>query len=122
MVAISIGAGVGAASLVAIFEFARQRDAGVLEFGASLATLLALIIGAVSFSGSAVAFGKLQGLITPKAFRHAGQQLVTGGIAAPTALPSLVLPPGTLGGPLPPTPRPPSPLPAPARAAPSVPT
>src|SRR5712692_10567687 len=91
MVALFNGAGGGAAALVAILEFARQRDAGVLEFGASLATLLALIIGAVSFSGSAIAFGKLQGLITPKAFRYSGQQLVTGGIAAATVLLSLVL-------------------------------
>ena len=91
MVALFNGAGGGAAALVAILEFARQRDAGVLEFGASLATLLALIIGAVSFSGSAVAFGKLQGLITPKAFRYGGQQLVTGGIAAATLLLSVVL-------------------------------
>jgi len=98
MVALFNGAGGGAAALVAILEFARQRDAGVLEFGASLATLLALIIGAVSFSGSAVAFGKLQGLITPKAFRYAGQQLVTGGIAGATALLSLVLLAGAIAG------------------------
>jgi NAD(P) transhydrogenase subunit beta len=98
MVALFNGAGGGAAALVAILEFARQRDAGVLEFGASLATLLALIIGAVSFSGSAVAFGKLQGLITPKAFRYAGQQLVTGGIAAATALLSLLLLAGAIAG------------------------
>jgi NAD(P) transhydrogenase subunit beta len=98
MVALFNGAGGGAAALVAILEFARQRDAGVLEFGASLATLLALIIGAVSFSGSAVAFGKLQGLITPKAFRYSGQQLVTGGIAAATALLSLVLLGGAIAG------------------------
>jgi NAD(P) transhydrogenase subunit beta len=83
---------------VAILVFARPRDAGVLEFGASLATLLALIIGAVSFSGSAVAFGKLQGLITPKAFRYSSQQLVTGGIAAATALLSLVLLGGVIAG------------------------
>src|SRR5256712_7210934 len=89
LVALFNGAGGGAAALVAILEFARQRDLGVLEFGASVATLLALIIGAVSFSGSAIAFGKLQGLITPKAFRYAGQQLVTGGIAAATRLLSL---------------------------------
>jgi NAD(P) transhydrogenase subunit beta len=98
MVALFNGAGGGAAALVAILEFARERDAGVLEFGASLATLLALIIGAVSFSGSAVAFGKLQGLITPKAFRYAGQQLVTGGIAAATALLSLVVLAGAIAG------------------------
>src|SRR5712692_242779 len=91
MVALFNGAGGGAAALVAILEFARQRDLGVLEFGASLATLLALIIGAVSFSGSAIAFGKLQGLITPRAFRYAGQQLVTGGIAAATVLLSIGL-------------------------------
>lgn len=98
MVALFNGAGGGAAALVAILEFARQRDLGVLEFGASVATLLALIIGAVSFSGSAIAFGKLQGLITPKAFRYAGQQLVTGGIAAATALLSLVLLGGAVAG------------------------
>jgi NAD(P) transhydrogenase subunit beta len=98
MVALFNGAGGGAAALVAILEFARQRDAGVLEVGESLATLLALIIGAVSFSGSAVAFGKLQGLITPKAFRYSNQQLVTGGIAAATALLSLVLLGGAIAG------------------------
>jgi len=91
MVALFNGAGGGAAALVSILEFARQREAGVLEFGPTLATLLALIIGAVSFSGSAIAFGKLQGIVTPKAFRYAGQQLVTGGIAAATVLLSLVL-------------------------------
>src|SRR2546428_1839246 len=110
MVALFNGAGGGAAALVAILEFARGRLCAVgtvcsgdgstpaIEFGPTLATLLALIIGAVSFSGSAVAFGKLQGLITPKAFRYAGQQLVTGGIAAATALLSLVLLAGTIGG------------------------
>src|SRR2546427_1748303 len=98
MVALFNGAGGGAAALVAILEFARQRDLGVLEFGASVATLLALIIGAVSFSGSAIAFGKLEGLITPKAFRYAGQQLVTGGIAAATVLLSLVVLGGAVAG------------------------
>src|ERR1700716_427182 len=91
MVALFNGAGGGAAALVAILEFARNVEAGSLEFGSTLATLLALIIGSVSFSGSAVAFGKLQGLITPKAFRYAGQQLVTGGISAATLLLSVLL-------------------------------
>ena len=98
MVALFNGAGGGAAALVSILEFARQRDTGVLEFGATLATLLGLIIGAVSFSGSAIAFGKLQGIVTPKAFRYAGQQLVTGGIAAATVLLSVVLLAGTISG------------------------
>jgi len=101
MVALFNGAGGGAAALVAILEFSRQIDASALEFGATLATLLALIIGGVSFSGSAVAFGKLQGIITPKAFRYSGQQLVTGGIAAATALLSLVVLAGTVAGSVP---------------------
>ena len=101
MVALFNGAGGGAAALVAILEFSRQIDAGALEFGATLATLLALIIGGVSFSGSAVAFGKLQGIITPKAFRYSGQQLVTGGIAAATALLSLVVLAGAVAGSVP---------------------
>ena len=101
MVALFNGAGGGAAALVAILEFSRQIDASALEFGATLATLLALIIGGVSFSGSAVAFGKLQGIITPKAFRYSGQQLVTGGIAAATALLSLVVLAGAVAGSVP---------------------
>jgi NAD(P) transhydrogenase subunit beta len=91
MVALFNGAGGGAAALVAILEFERHRAAGALDFGPTLATLLALIIGAVSFSGSAIAFGKLQGIITPRAFRYGGQQLVTGGIAAATVILSLLV-------------------------------
>jgi NAD(P) transhydrogenase subunit beta len=91
MVALFNGAGGGAAALVAILEFARHVEEGSLEFGPTLATLLALIIGAVSFSGSAIAFGKLQGIISPRAFKYAGQQFVTGGVALATVVLSIVL-------------------------------
>src|SRR5437762_6549856 len=102
MVALFNGAGGGAAALVAILEFARHLDAGSLELGATIATLLALIIGAVSFSGSAIAFGKLQGLITPKAFKYTGQQFVTGGIAAAAVLLSIFLIAASIPGGTPP--------------------
>ena len=102
MVALFNGAGGGAAALVAILEFARHLDAGSLELGATIATLLALIIGAVSFSGSAIAFGKLQGLITPKAFKYAAQQFVTGGIAAAAVLLSIFLIAASIPGGTPP--------------------
>jgi NAD(P) transhydrogenase subunit beta len=49
------------------------------------------MIGGVSFSGSAVAFGKLQGLIDARAFKYAGQQLVTGGLFAVMILGALAL-------------------------------
>ena len=91
MVALFNGAGGGAAALVSILEFSRQRDLGALEFGPTLATLLALVIGAVSFSGSAIAFGKLQGIITPKAFRYAGQQVVTAALVLAVGVLSFVL-------------------------------
>src|SRR5207247_1076205 len=50
---------------------------------------------------SAVAFGKLQAISTPKAFRDSGQQLVTGVIAAAPALLSLVLLAGGVAGSVP---------------------
>ena len=78
MVAVFNGAGGGAAALVAFLEFARSFQGYPVELGPTIATFLGLIIGAVSFSGSAIAFGKLQGVITPRAFRYPGQQAVTG--------------------------------------------
>jgi proton-translocating NAD(P)+ transhydrogenase subunit beta len=109
MVALFNGAGGGAAALVSILEFSRSHPGprpeliGVLidlgpGFGATLATVLGLIIGAVSFSGSAVAFGKLQGIVTPKAFRYPGQQVVTAGLVTAMLALAAVLVAGGFGG------------------------
>ena len=80
MVAIFNGAGGGAAALVSVQEYLRTAGAGGATVGEVIAILLGLMIGAVSFSGSAIAFGKLQGIINAKAFKYAGQQIVTGGL------------------------------------------
>ena len=80
MVAIFNGAGGGAAALVSVQEYLRVSGEGSASVGEVVAILLGLMIGAVSFSGSAVAFGKLQGIIDQRAFRYAGQQIVTGGL------------------------------------------
>jgi NAD(P) transhydrogenase subunit beta len=80
MVAIFNGAGGGAAALVSMLEYLRATSAGGASVGEVIAILLGLMIGGVSFSGSIIAFGKLQGLIDAKAFKYAGQQLVTGGL------------------------------------------
>ncbi|HEV8655883.1 MAG TPA: NAD(P)(+) transhydrogenase (Re/Si-specific) subunit beta [Candidatus Limnocylindria bacterium] len=80
MVAIFNGAGGGAAALVSTLEYLRATSAGGAPVGEVIAILLGLMIGAVSFSGSIIAFGKLQGLIDAKAFKYSGQQLVTGGL------------------------------------------
>ena len=91
MVAIFNGAGGGAAALVSMLEYLRATSAGGASVGEVIAILLGLIIGSVSFSGSIVAFGKLQGLIDAKAFKYSGQQLVTGGLFAGMLLLGLVL-------------------------------
>jgi NAD(P) transhydrogenase subunit beta len=80
MVAIFNGAGGGAAALVSVQEYLRATSAGSETSGEVVAILLGLMIGAVSFSGSAIAFGKLQGIIDARAFKYAGQQIVTGGL------------------------------------------
>jgi NAD(P) transhydrogenase subunit beta len=91
MVAIFNGAGGGAAALVSALEYLRATSAGGASVGEVVAILLGLMIGAVSFSGSIIAFGKLQGLIDAKAFKYAGQQLVTGGLFAAMLLLALGL-------------------------------
>jgi NAD(P) transhydrogenase subunit beta len=72
MVAIYNGMGGGAAAGIAAIELVRG-----VQHDAVTSTLLALgaIIGAVAFSGSCVAFAKLQGLMT-KAIRLPGQNNV----------------------------------------------
>ena len=91
MVAIFNGAGGGAAALVSMLEYLHAESAGQIPAGEVIAILLGLMIGAVSFSGSIIAFGKLQGLIDAKAFKYAGQQLVTGGLFAGMLLLALAL-------------------------------
>src|SRR6187397_891510 len=80
MVAIFNGAGGGAAALVAIVEFFRDTELNpgeLLPLAFVIATLLGAIIGSVSFTGSIVAFGKLQGLIAARPVKYPGSQIVT---------------------------------------------
>jgi NAD(P) transhydrogenase subunit beta len=72
MIALYNGMGGGAAAAIAAVELYRGGEMSHTE--ATLAVVGA-IIGAVSFSGSLIAFAKLQGLIR-KAVRFGGQQLL----------------------------------------------
>jgi H+-translocating NAD(P) transhydrogenase subunit beta len=84
MVAIFNGAGGGAAALVAVVEFLRDTDlhpGELLPLAFIIATLLGAIIGSVSFTGSIVAWGKLQGVIAARPVKYPGSQLVTAGLA-----------------------------------------
>ncbi len=85
MVALLNGFGGGASALVAGDEYLRYA-AGTMSPSMDVQTtiMLSVIIGAVTFSGSLIAFGKLQELITGRAVTYPGQQLVAGVLFAGT--------------------------------------
>ena len=65
MVAIFNGFGGGASALVAMAEFYRLAGEGVeISIASGISIMVGTLIGAVTFSGSMIAFGKLQGLVT----------------------------------------------------------
>ncbi len=82
MVAIFNGAGGGAAAMVATAEFLKL-DPGVQAVPLDLAitSVLTSIIGAISFTGSIVAYLKLQELMTGRPIVYPGQQIVNGLLA-----------------------------------------
>jgi len=71
MIALYNGMGGGAAAAIAAVELYRGETG---SYSISALAVIGGIIGAVSFSGSAIAFGKLQGLIT-RSIRFSGQQI-----------------------------------------------
>ena len=87
MIALYNGMGGGAAAAIAAVELLRMVEApvdGAAHHGPVVTALAAAgaFIGAVSFSGSLIAFGKLQDLIK-RSFRFKGQQIVNSGFNAP---------------------------------------
>jgi NAD(P) transhydrogenase subunit beta len=87
MIALYNGMGGGAAAAIAAVELLRMAaaDPAAATHGPVVTALAAAgaFIGAVSFSGSLIAFGKLQGLIK-RSFRFKGQQIVNLLIVAAT--------------------------------------
>jgi NAD(P) transhydrogenase subunit beta len=79
MVALYNGAGGGAAALISTVEFYVTRGGNApMDIVIATSLVLSLIIGAVSFAGSIIAFLKLQELMTGRPVTYAGQQVVNG--------------------------------------------
>ena len=77
MVALFNGVGGGAAALIAAAEFHRIAPAAGHLSGDSVgAMLFSALIGSISFSGSLIAFGKLQEVLPGHPITYAGQQVV----------------------------------------------
>ena len=77
MVALFNGVGGGAVALIALAEFHNLApESGQLDLNLSVAMLVSAIIGSISFSGSLVAFAKLQELIGGRPIVYPGQKLV----------------------------------------------
>jgi len=105
MVGLFNGLGGLASGLVAAAEYLRYTHGKVLDGGVmvsdipldgSISIMLGTLIGAVTLSGSLVAFGKLQGIVTEKAVKYPGQQFLNAllflGILATMAYLTVVTP------------------------------
>jgi NAD(P) transhydrogenase subunit beta len=83
MVALFNGVGGGAAALIAAAEFHRLApDADRLAGDVIVGILFSALVGSVSFSGSMVAFGKLQDVLPGRPLTFGAQQVVNAALAA----------------------------------------
>jgi NAD(P) transhydrogenase subunit beta len=84
--------GGGAAALIAIEDYLRLSTANVaVPLDTNIFIVLDIIIGSITFSGSLIASGKLQGLIAGKPILIPGGQLVTGALALITVVAAIFL-------------------------------
>lgn len=93
MVGIFNGFGGGASALVAIAEFIRLTSLpnAVVPMDTSITTILGVIIGGITFSGSMIAFGKLQGFISGAPIKLPLQNVVSALILLATVVASVYI-------------------------------
>jgi NAD(P) transhydrogenase subunit beta len=80
LVSLFNAAGGGAAALIAIDDYLRLTSAPTPQI--NVATVLDIVIGSITFTGSLIAAGKLQGLIAGKPILIPGGRIVTAALAA----------------------------------------
>ena len=77
MVALFNGMGGGTAALVSVAEYLRlSREGALIGMGESTSIVLGTAIGAISFTGSLIAFGKLQEILSGKPLQFPLQRLL----------------------------------------------
>ena len=77
MVALFNGMGGGTAALVELAHFSGLLNSGQsITAGEALATVIGVILGSISLAGSAIAFGKLQELLSGRPIQYQGQSVV----------------------------------------------
>lgn len=74
MVGLLNGFGGGASALVGFSEF--FQSGGYNDIQTSITVILSILIGAVTFSGSLIAFGKLQGIVSGRSIKFPMQNAV----------------------------------------------
>jgi H+-translocating NAD(P) transhydrogenase subunit beta len=83
--------GGGAAALIAIDDYLGLLGGGRVRLDQHIFIVLDIIIGSITFTGSLIASGKLQGLIPGKPIMIPGGQLVTLALAAIAVVASAIL-------------------------------
>lgn len=79
MVSLFNGMGGACALFISLGEWLKRPEQAVTPAGnvsiEAVPMLLGIVLGGISFSGSLIAFGKLQGIVTEKPVRYPGQQI-----------------------------------------------
>ena len=88
--------GGGAAALVAIEDYIKLADEGA-TIDTTVFVVLGVVIGCVTFTGSLIASGKLQGLVPGRPISFRGSQALTIGLALVAVVGTLVLILGAAG-------------------------
>lgn len=97
MVSFFNGMGGGCAALISILEYtSASQTATSISIGHGLAMMAGLIIGGVSFSGSIIAYLKLEDKLSD--IRFGGQQIVNNGLLLVTVVIGTMLVTGSLSG------------------------